>query len=91
LESPMIVLKPIEGENLYLYLVESNFAISAALVHEEERVQRSVYYISKRLVGVELRYLRLEKFAYYLLIASRKLMPYFQANPIQVLTNQPLR
>ena len=33
----------------------------------------------------------IEKLAYCLVLASRKLRPYFQAHPIKVLTDQPLR
>ena len=33
----------------------------------------------------------MEKIAFTLLVASRKLRPYFQAHPIVVMTNQPIR
>ncbi|XP_075645491.1 uncharacterized protein LOC142616548 [Castanea sativa] len=33
----------------------------------------------------------MEKIAFALLVASRKLCPYFQAHPIVVMTNQPIR
>ena len=38
-----------------------------------------------------MNYSKLEKLAYCLLIASRKLRPYFQDHPIKVLTDQPLK
>ncbi|KAM6555169.1 hypothetical protein CsatB_015931 [Cannabis sativa] len=66
-------------------------AVSAVLVREEDRVQHPVYYVSKRLIGAECRYPLIEKLAYCLILASRKLRPYFQAHPIMVLTDQPLR
>lgn len=91
LSTPPILSKPINHEKLYLYLAVLENAISAALIREEDRVQKSVYYISKRLTGAERNYPKLEKLAYCLVISSRKLRPYFQAHPIIFYTDQPLR
>ena len=87
--SPLLS-KPIEGEKLYIYLVVSKKTISAALVGNKEKVQWLVYYISKRLLDAETRYPELEKLALALIVASRKLRPYFHTHPIEVLTNYPL-
>lgn len=91
LKSLPVLSKPVCGEDLYLYLAVSPYALSAALVREEQKAQQPVYYISKRLTGAESRYPKLEKLAYCLLIAARKLRSYFQAHPIRVLTDQQLR
>ena len=72
---PSFLLKPIEGENLYLYLVISEEAVNAFLVREEEKVQWLVYYVSKRLLDAETRYPELEKLALALMVTSRKLRP----------------
>ena len=88
---PPLLSKPIEGEKLYIYLAISEETVSAALIREEEKVQWPVYYVSKRLLDVETRYPELEKLALSLMVASRKLRPYFYAHPIEVLTNYPLR
>ena len=69
----------------------SEEAVSAALVREEEKIQWSVYYVSKRLLDAETRYPKLEKRALTLVVASRKVRPYFHAHLIEVLTNFPLR
>ena len=37
-------------------------------------------------MGAETKYLKIEKLAYALLIAARKLCHYFQAHPIALLT-----
>jgi hypothetical protein len=50
-----------------------------------------VYFISKALHGVEERYPQIEKLAFALVMASRKLWPYFQAHTIRVLTEYPFR
>ena len=60
-------------------------------MREEDKVQWMVYYISKRLVDVETRYLEMEKLALTLVMATRKLRPYFHSHLIQVLTNYLLR
>ncbi|GAV61380.1 RVT_3 domain-containing protein [Cephalotus follicularis] len=47
--------------------------------------------MSKALNDAEGRYSEVENFAYALIIAERKLRPYFQAHTIKVLTDKPLR
>ena len=47
LGKPQLLSKPVEKEPLYLYLAVTEYAISKALVGEEEKVQWPVYYISK--------------------------------------------
>ncbi|GFZ06762.1 hypothetical protein Acr_18g0009320 [Actinidia rufa] len=79
------------GEDLYVYLSISPTAVSAVLIREKDQVQKPIYYVSKVLMGAEARYPRIEKLAYTLMIAARKLRHYFQAHPIIVLTNQPLK
>ena len=66
-------------------------AVSAALIREEGTKQLPVYYISQAFQGAESRYLRIEKITFALIIASRKLRQYFQANPILVMIDQPIK
>ena len=89
LQRPPVLSTPNEGEELYLAV--SSHALSAALVREDNRAQRPVYFVSKRFTGAKARYPKLEKLAYCLLITSRKLRHYFQSHSIRVLTDQPLR
>ncbi|GFS34928.1 hypothetical protein Acr_00g0036800 [Actinidia rufa] len=91
LESPPLLIVPTTGEDLYVYLSISPTAVSAVLIREEDQVQKLIYYVSKVLMGAEARYPRIEKLAYALMIATRKLRHYFQAHPIIVLTDQPLK
>ena len=49
LSSPPILVSPIEGELLTLYLVASDFSTSVVLVRDKERVQHPVYYCSRAL------------------------------------------
>ena len=80
-----------QGEELYLYLAVSPTVVSSALIREEERLQLLVYYTSRALRGAEERYPPMEKLAFALVTAARKLRPYFQAHTIVLLTNHPLR
>ena len=79
------------GENLYLYLAVSTTVVSAALIREKAKKQLPVYYVSQAFQGAESNYLRIEKIAFALIMASRKLRQYFQANPILVMTDQPIK
>ena len=91
LSSPPILVSPIEGELLTLYLAVSDFSTSAVLVRDKERVQNPVYYCSRALRGVEERYPKMEKLILALVIAARKLRPYFQAHIIEVPTEYPMK
>ena len=79
------------GEELFLYLAMTPYAVSSALIRKEEKVQKPMYYTSKALRGVEGRYLLIEKLAFALITASRKLRHYFQAHVINVMTDHPLK
>ena len=50
-----------------------------------------MYYVSQAFQGVEARYPPIEKITFALIVASKKLLPYFQANPIIVMTDQPIK
>ena len=78
------------GEKLFLYMAVSLAAISVALVKEEERVQKPVYYVSRALHSAEERYPPMEKLTFALVTAARKLKPYFQDHTVIVLTDKPL-
>ncbi|GFZ20003.1 hypothetical protein Acr_28g0007080 [Actinidia rufa] len=91
LGSPPLLTVPTTGKDLYVYLSISPTVVSVVLILKEDRVQRLVYYVSKVLMGAEARYSKIEKLAYALMIAARKLCHYFQAHPIIVLTDQPLK
>ena len=81
----------IPGEELYLYLAMSSYAVSSALVREERKIQKPVYYTSRALRGAKGRYPMMEKPAFALVTASRKLRHYFQAHVINVLIDHPLK
>ena len=61
------------------------------MIREEEKVQKPVYYASRVLRRAKKRYPPMEKLAFALVKAARKLKPYFQAHTVVVLTDRPLR
>lgn len=77
LRSPPLLTVPTIGKELIVYLSILPTTVSAILIREEDKVQKPVYYVSKVLIGDETRYLKIEKFAYALLITARKLLHYF--------------
>ena len=79
------------GKELYLYLAVTPHAVSSALIREEGRVQKPMYYTSRALRGAKGQYPLIEKLAFTLLTASKKLRHYFQAHIINVMTDHPLK
>ena len=47
--------------------------------------------MSQAFQGAEARYPRTEKIVFALIVASQNFCPYFQANPILVITDQPIK
>lgn len=70
---------------MLLYLMASNTIMSATLIREENRVQLPVYYVGQAFHGAKAEYPCMEKIFFALIIASHKLHPYFQENPILVM------
>ena len=91
LSNPPLLAKPQPGEILLLYLSATDRVVSAALVKEEAKQQKPVYFVSHVLRDAETRYPPLEKVALALVVAARKLRPYFQAHPIAVYTKAPIK
>jgi hypothetical protein len=79
---------------LLLYVSVSNSAVSAVPVQEKEEEgklkQILVYFASEALSGSKIFYYELEKIAYAVIMATRKLRHNFEGHRIRVITNQPL-
>lgn len=63
----------------------------SVLVREEEGKQSPIYYLSKTIAGLEVRYTKMKKLVLALIISARKLQPYFQAHPIVLITSTPYK
>ena len=77
---------PVVDEVLFAYIVVALYAISLVLIRVDSGIQRPVYYVSKSLNEVKVRYLLLEKAILAVVHATRKLPHYFQAHTLVVLT-----
>ena len=86
LTSPLLLSKPMPGEDLFVCLAVSNSAVSLALIREELGAQHLVFYTSKALLDVETRYPKMEKLIFLLIVFARKLRPYYQAHRIIIMT-----
>ncbi|KAL0389156.1 UNVERIFIED_CONTAM: hypothetical protein Scaly_0272700 [Sesamum calycinum] len=86
-----LLVEPMPGDTLYLYLSSTPQAISFVLVREEDGGQTPIYYASKVLNGAECRYRPIERLALALVTTARKLRRYFFSYPIGVRTNTPLK
>ena len=91
MSSPPLLSPSRPKEELYLYLAISQATISAALIREEDGSQRPIYFASRAFQGAKERYPEMEKLAFALVTAARKLKPYFQVYTIVVLTDKPLK
>ncbi|XP_065636481.1 uncharacterized protein LOC136070440 [Quercus suber] len=91
LARPPIMSKPEADEVLYAYIAVANHAVSLVLIRDNGGVQKLVYYVSKSLHEVEVKYLPLEKAILAVVHATRKLPHYFQAHTVVVLTQLPLK
>jgi hypothetical protein len=79
---------------LLLYLSASSSVVSVVLVQEKEKEaklkQIPVYFASEALSRSKLFYTQLEKIAYAVIMAAKKLRHHFEGHRIRVVTNQPL-
>ena len=75
-----------------MYLAVSEWAISAVLFRcPSHKEQKPIYYVSRALADVKTRYSKMELTALAFRSTAQKLDPYFQAHPVVILTDQPLR
>ncbi|GJS57932.1 reverse transcriptase domain-containing protein [Tanacetum coccineum] len=82
---------PMEKEELIMYLAAAREAVSAILLTEREAKQMPIYFVSRALQGPEINYTPVEKLVLALVHASKRLKRYFQAHPIVVITDQPIK
>ena len=75
----------------FAYIAVASHAVSLVLIREDNDMQQPVYYVSKSLQEAETRYLPLEKAILAVVQATRKLLHYFQAHTVVVLTQLPLK
>jgi hypothetical protein len=81
LEDAAVMTKPSPKAELLLYIAATDTAVSAVLVEERKEAdtlkQFPIYYVSEALSGSKLLYSEMEKMAYAVVMAKRKLRHYF--------------
>ncbi|GKD33768.1 reverse transcriptase domain-containing protein [Tanacetum coccineum] len=85
------LVAPRPGEELIMYLSATHGAISAVLLTDRDSVQTPVYFVSRALKETEINYSAMEKLILALVFAAKRLRRYFQAHPIVVITDQPIK
>lgn len=74
-----------------MYLSATHGAVSAVLLTDRNSVQTPIYFVSKALKKTETNYTAMEKLVLALVFAAKRLRRYFQAHPIAVITDQPIK
>nr|GEV57564.1 reverse transcriptase domain-containing protein [Tanacetum cinerariifolium] len=87
-EMKKVILKE---ETLYVYVAEATEAASVILLTKRKGKQCPIHYVRRKLNEVGKNYASLEKLALSMLHMSRRLRRYFEAHPIKVITDQPLK
>jgi hypothetical protein len=89
-----ILTSPDPSLPLLLYIAASPYAVSAALVQEQDREgttrQCLVYYVSEVLTASKCNMTELEKISYAVVMASRKMRHYFEAFKVRVTSDRGL-
>nr|GEY23272.1 reverse transcriptase domain-containing protein [Tanacetum cinerariifolium] len=86
-----LLTTPVKEETLYVYLAATTEAVSAMLLTERKGKQCLIHYVRRTMNKAERNYAPMEKLALSLLHMSRRLRRYFEAHPIKVITDQPLK
>ncbi|GKD73641.1 reverse transcriptase domain-containing protein, partial [Tanacetum coccineum] len=82
---------PKKDDTLMMYLAAVDEAVSAVLLTERDGRQMHIHYVSRSLQGAETNYAPMEKLTLALVHAARRLRRYFQAHPIKVITDSPIK
>ena len=74
--SPPVLIPPQKGKLFKLYLSADDRSIGSVLIQEFEGKERVIFYLSRRLLDVEVRYPLVEKLCLYLYFSCMKLRHY---------------
>ncbi|XP_058202819.1 uncharacterized protein LOC131317278 [Rhododendron vialii] len=88
LQNPPVLMPPVQEKPLILYLSITSAMGSMLAQEREDRIEKAIYYISKRMTGCEEHYMSLEKTCWALVWATKKLRHYMLAHSKPALTGK---
>ncbi|KAG9458869.1 hypothetical protein H6P81_003377 [Aristolochia fimbriata] len=93
LTKPLVLVAPIVDRPLLLYIAAQEKSVGALLAQcDENNKERSLYYLSRALVGAELNYSPIEKTCLALIFAIQKLRHYLLAHSTNLISRaDPLK
>ena len=77
---------PEADEVLFAYLAVASHVVSFVLIRVDSGIQRPIYYVSKSFHKAKVDYLTIERDILAVVHATQKLLHYFQAHTMVVLT-----
>ena len=91
--SPPVLVPPMPGRPLLLYLSVSDMALGCILAQlDDSGKERAIYYLSKRMLEYEMRYVMIERFCLALVWATRRLRHYMTEYSVHLISRlDPLR
>ena len=91
--SPPVLVPPMLGRRLLLYFSVSDVALGCMLAQlDDSGRERAIYYLSKRMLEYETRYIMIERFCLALVWATRRLRHYMTEYSVQLVSRlDPLR
>ena len=91
--SPPILVPPIPGRLLLLYLSVSDIVLGCMLAQlDDSGKERAIYYLSKRMLDYETRYVMIERFCLALVWALRRLRHYMMEYSVHLISRlDPLK
>ncbi|RVW61644.1 Retrovirus-related Pol polyprotein from transposon 17.6 [Vitis vinifera] len=91
--SPPVLVPPMPGRPLLLYLSVSDMALGCMLAQlDDSGKERAIYYLSKRMLEYEMRYVMIERMCLALVWATRRLRHYMTEYSVCLISRlDPLR
>ena len=91
--SPLVLVPSTPSRPLLLYLLVLDVALGCILVQlDYSRKERAIYYLSKRMLDYEMRYVMIERFCLALVWATQRLRHYMTEYSMHLISRlDPLR
>ncbi|WJZ95151.1 hypothetical protein VitviT2T_013941 [Vitis vinifera] len=85
--SPLVLVSPTPGCPLLLYLLVSDIALRCMLaLLDDSKKKQAIYYLSKRMLDYEMRYVMIERFCFALVWATWRLRHYMTEYSVHLIS-----